>query len=50
MKVKMVFGFGYPRACRFRKYLFENRSWELRLPTFSKRDLNLYNVAKIGKN
>jgi hypothetical protein len=28
--------FGYPRACRFRKYQFENRSWELPLPTFFK--------------
>jgi hypothetical protein len=26
----------YPRACRFRKYQFENKSWELPLPTFFK--------------
>jgi hypothetical protein len=33
---RMVTIFGYPRACRFRKYQFENRSWELPLPTFFK--------------
>jgi hypothetical protein len=33
---KTVTGFRYPRACRFRKYQFENRSWELPLPTFFK--------------
>jgi hypothetical protein len=33
---KTVTGFEYPRACRFRKYQIENRSWELRLPTFFK--------------
>jgi hypothetical protein len=33
---QMVTIFGYPRACRFRKYQFENRSWELPLPTFFK--------------
>jgi hypothetical protein len=33
---KTVTGFRYPRACRIRKYQFENRSWEGILPTFSK--------------
>jgi hypothetical protein len=33
---KTVTGFEYPRACRFRKYQIENRSWELRQPTFFK--------------
>jgi hypothetical protein len=33
---KTVTGFRYPRACRYRKYQFENRSWELPLPTFFK--------------
>jgi hypothetical protein len=33
---KTVTGFKYPRACRFRNYQIENRSWELRLPTFFK--------------
>jgi hypothetical protein len=33
---KTVTGFRYPRACRIRKYQFENRSWELPLPTFFK--------------
>jgi hypothetical protein len=33
---KTVTGFRYHRACRFRKYQFENRSWELPLPTFFK--------------
>jgi hypothetical protein len=33
---KTVTGFRYPRACRFRKYQFENRSWEFPLPTFFK--------------
>jgi hypothetical protein len=33
---KTVTGFRYPRACRFRKYQFENRSWEILLPTFFK--------------
>jgi hypothetical protein len=36
MNKKTVTGFRYPRACRFRKYQFENRSWELPLPTFFK--------------
>jgi hypothetical protein len=35
-----VTDFRYPRACRIRKYQFENRQWELPLPTFLKRDLN----------
>jgi hypothetical protein len=33
---KTVTGFEYPRACRFRKCQFENRSWELPLPAFFK--------------
>jgi hypothetical protein len=33
---QMVTIFGYPRACRFRKHQFENRSWLLPLPTFFK--------------
>jgi hypothetical protein len=33
---KTVTGFRYPRACRIRKYQFENRSWEGFLPTFFK--------------
>jgi kinesin family protein 13 len=33
---QMVTIFGYPRACRFRKYQFENNSWELPLPIFFK--------------
>jgi hypothetical protein len=33
---KSVTDFRYPRACRIRKYQFENRSWELPLPTFFK--------------
>jgi hypothetical protein len=36
MNKKTVTGFRYPRACRFRKYQFENRSWELPLSTFFK--------------
>jgi hypothetical protein len=35
---KKVTDFGYPRACRFRKYQIENRSPELTRLTFSKRD------------
>jgi hypothetical protein len=33
---KTVTGFRYPRACRIRKYQFENRSWEVPPPTFFK--------------
>jgi hypothetical protein len=33
---KTVTDFGYPRACRFRKYQKINRSWSLPLPTFFK--------------
>jgi hypothetical protein len=33
---KTVTGYRYPRACRFRIYQFENRLWELPLPTFFK--------------
>jgi hypothetical protein len=33
---KKVTDFGYPRACRFRKYQIENRSPELTRPTFFK--------------
>jgi hypothetical protein len=36
----LVTDFGYPRACRFRKHQILNRSPELALPTFKKRDLN----------
>jgi hypothetical protein len=36
MNQKMVAGFGYFRACRFRKRLNENRLWLLPLPTFFK--------------
>jgi hypothetical protein len=37
MNKQMVTIFGYPRACRFRKHQFENRSWLLPLPTFFKK-------------
>jgi hypothetical protein len=47
---KKVTDFGYPRACRFRKHQILNRSQELPLPTFKKRDFYFINVAKIGKN
>jgi hypothetical protein len=30
---KTVTGFRYPRACRFRKYQFENRSWVMGAPS-----------------
>jgi hypothetical protein len=33
---KKVTDFGYPRACRFRKYQIENRSPELTRPPFCK--------------
>jgi hypothetical protein len=36
MNKKTVTAFGYPRACRFRKYEILNRSSELQLPTFFK--------------
>jgi hypothetical protein len=36
MNKQMVTIFGYPRACRFRKHQFENRSWLLPLPSFFK--------------
>jgi hypothetical protein len=45
-----VTDFGYPRAFRIRKYQivkFLNRSPELRLPTFLKRD---FAFIKCGKN
>jgi hypothetical protein len=47
---KKVTDFGYPKACRFRKHQILNRSPELALPTFKKRDFYFINVAKIGKN
>jgi hypothetical protein len=33
---KKVTDFGYPRACRFRKYQIENKFPSLALPTFFK--------------
>jgi hypothetical protein len=36
LQKKSITDFRYPRACRIRKYQFENRSWELPLPTFFK--------------
>jgi hypothetical protein len=45
-----VTDFGYPRAYRFRKHQILNRSPELPLPTFKKRDFYFINVGKIGKN
>jgi hypothetical protein len=54
MNKKTVTGFRYPRACRFRKYQFENRSWELPLPTFFKTFFLLHKLwlklAKLTKN
>jgi hypothetical protein len=50
MNKQMVTIFGYPRACRFRKHQFENRSWLLPLPTFFKKWFNSENIAKIGQN
>jgi hypothetical protein len=44
---KTVTGFEYPRACRFRKYQIENRSWELSsaYQLFSKRDFYFINCC-----
>jgi hypothetical protein len=42
---KTVTGYRYPRACRFRIYQFENRLWELPLPTFFK---TLFKFIKCG--
>jgi hypothetical protein len=44
-KKTTVTGFRCPRACRIIKYQFENRSWELRLPTLFK---NWFKFIKCG--
>jgi hypothetical protein len=53
-KKKTVTGFRCPRACRIRKYQFENRSWELRLPTLFKNWFLLHKLLlkleKVTKN
>jgi hypothetical protein len=46
----LVTDFGYPRACRFRKYQIENRSLALVLPIFSKRDFLIHKMLlKLAK-
>jgi hypothetical protein len=50
LEYKMKTDFGYPRACRFRKYHIENRLWELPLPTFFKTLFLLYKIwLKLAK-
>jgi hypothetical protein len=51
MNSQMVTIFGYPRACRFRKHQFENRSWLLPLPIFFKTWFLLHKMwLKLAKN